>query len=285
MSKSIPPNVQLPLPTKQGQFTLSPEKTVGQLASEIQNLDKKARNVSVNTLDGSTVDLDTTLDKISNRSFWIHVNKNKIRVFPSVVQMMTGQLSYKKICEDIGVSHSDAVSICRYVSDMEQKLPEEFDADQLEAISNKVLGMQNQYHEEDIRLLKLELELLKGELEPLDSRIEAAKLSSDIWAGRILKMALATILGQISFFCTTIWGLYGWDTMEPITYLVGSAWLVVGYTYFMINKQEYAEKGLRELIDAKQFRRIVKKQGIDLRRVELLKKNISEIQDQINRLS
>ena len=183
------------------------------------------------------------------------------------------------------MSHSDAVSICRYISDMENKLPESFDKAELEKISQKVLGSQSRYHDDDIKLLKSELELLKNELEPLESKIEFAKLSADIWAGRVLKLGLATILSQISFFSITIWGLYGWDTMEPITYLVGSAWLIAGYTYFLVNKQEYQNVGLRELIDAKQYRRIVKKQGIDLTRVEVLRKNISEIQDQINRLS
>ena len=85
MSKSIPPNVVLPLPTKSGMFTLSPEKTVSQLAAEIQNVDRKAKNITFTNLEGSAVDANTTLDKLSNHSFWINVNKNKIRIFPSVV--------------------------------------------------------------------------------------------------------------------------------------------------------------------------------------------------------
>lgn len=73
--------------------------------------------------------------------------------------------------------------------------------------------------------------------------------------------------------------------MEPLTYLVGSGWLIAGYSYFLVNKTEYHEKGLRDLIEAKQFRRIVKKQKIDLGRIDMLKKSKSDLQLHINRLS
>ena len=73
--------------------------------------------------------------------------------------------------------------------------------------------------------------------------------------------------------------------MEPITYLTGQGWLILGYVYFFANKQEYQDKGLRELIDAKQYRRILKKLDVDVERVEFLRKRVKEIEDQIEKLT
>jgi hypothetical protein len=38
------------------------------------------------------------------------------------------------------------------------------------------------------------------------------------------------VIGYLTF------GVYGWDVMEPVAYMVGLSWGIVGFTYFMANK-------------------------------------------------
>ena len=128
MTKSVPPNVVLPLPTKTGMFRLSPEKTVGALATKIQKMDGQIKSITIIDIDGSEFNQDTKLDVIASQSFWINVNNNRIRIFPSVVQMMSGGFNYVQLSQELGVARTEAMSICRWIDDMEKQLPETFDS-------------------------------------------------------------------------------------------------------------------------------------------------------------
>lgn len=60
--------------------------------------------------------------------------------------------------------------------------------------------------------------------------------------------------------------------------------MILGYVFFFANKQEYQDKGLRELIDAKKYRRIIARLGVDEERVEFLRKRVKELEQQIEKL-
>jgi hypothetical protein len=72
--------------------------------------------------------------------------------------------------------------------------------------------------------------------------------------------------------------------MEPITFFFQAGWIVAGYSYFLVNKADYSDQGLRETLDKNYVDRKFRKHGVDLAHIDLLKKQISEIQDQINRI-
>lgn len=75
MSKSIPPSIVIPLGSKSGMFTLTPEKTVGDLVSEIQTVDKKAKKINITDIHQESMTLDTKLADFITSSFWISINK------------------------------------------------------------------------------------------------------------------------------------------------------------------------------------------------------------------
>lgn len=57
-------------------FTLTPEKTVGELLQEIQTVDYKAKKINLVELDGDPITLDTKFSEILTTSFWININKS-----------------------------------------------------------------------------------------------------------------------------------------------------------------------------------------------------------------
>ncbi len=95
----------------------------------------------------------------------------------------------------------------------------------------------------DVKKLEAQKTKLELELAPILGAIEAIKSRADIWASRVLKLAFCTLFGQLSFFTITTFHVYGWDTMEPLTYLVQSAWIIAAYGYFLVNKTAYNETG------------------------------------------
>jgi hypothetical protein len=103
---------------------------------------------------------------------------------------------------------------------MEKELPDSFDEEKLMATNIRVLGNQQRYVAVDLQKLEDAKVKLERELEPLEHHITQIRKAADRFASRVLKLGFGVILGQLSFFAITTFHLYGWDTMEPITFLV-----------------------------------------------------------------
>jgi hypothetical protein len=62
--------------------------------------------------------------------------------------------------------------------------------------------------------------------------------------------------------------------MEPVSYMVGLSWSVAGYSYFLYNKSDFSERGLRDVIHTDIRETMIERQLIDLNRVRILEKRI-----------
>jgi hypothetical protein len=63
---------------------------------------------------------------------------------------------------------------------------------------------------------------------------------------------------------------YGWDTMEPITYLVGLSSLMIGYLWFLYHNREVSYRAALNLTVSRRQNALYEKRGFDVRKWEAL---------------
>ena len=79
---------------------------------------------------------------------------------------------------------------------------------------------------------------------------------------------LMTWWGVIYYF--TFQTEYGWDTMEPITYLAGLSAAMLGYLWFLYHNREVSYRSALNLTVSRRQNTLYEKRGFDLRKWEAL---------------
>jgi len=63
---------------------------------------------------------------------------------------------------------------------------------------------------------------------------------------------------------------YGWDTMEPVTYLVGLSGLISGYGWFLYHNREVSYRSALNITISRRQTKLYQAKGFDLRKWEAL---------------
>ncbi|CAM6109901.1 unnamed protein product [Calypogeia fissa] len=87
-----------------------------------------------------------------------------------------------------------------------------------------------------------------------------------LWTGLLALTCQAAL-----FFRLTFWEL-SWDVMEPIAFFVGSAGLIIGYTYFLFTARDPTYKDFMERLFRSRQLKLFKKKKFDYLRYQLLKR-------------
>ncbi|KAI9838303.1 MAG: hypothetical protein M1819_005571 [Sarea resinae] len=74
---------------------------------------------------------------------------------------------------------------------------------------------------------------------------------------------------------------YGWDTMEPVTYLVGLSTLMGGYLWFLYHNREVSYRSALNLTISRRQSRLYKTKGFDLQRWEALVEEANALRKEI----
>jgi hypothetical protein len=79
---------------------------------------------------------------------------------------------------------------------------------------------------------------------------------------------LVTWWGAIYYF--TFMTPYGWDTMEPITYLAGLSTIMIGYLYFLYHNREVSYRAALHLTVSHRQNQLYTSKGFDLQKWQTL---------------
>jgi hypothetical protein len=88
-------------------------------------------------------------------------------------------------------------------------------------------------------------------------------------------------LGGIAWYT---FGVYGWDIMEPVTYMIQLTWTVGGYMYFLWNKEDFAFGGLRQVVEGDVQSTLIERRKMNVERLNMLNSRIKEIEEEIDLL-
>lgn len=74
---------------------------------------------------------------------------------------------------------------------------------------------------------------------------------------------------------------YGWDTMEPVTYLAGLSTIMIGYLWFLYHNREVSYRSALNLTVSKRQNTLYEQKGFDLSKWESLIEEANALRKEI----
>ena len=70
-------------------------------------------------------------------------------------------------------------------------------------------------------------------------------------------------MGQLVGMGSLIYIFYSWDVIEPVTYMVGTWWAVVGMSFYLRYRNDFEYGSVHDMFKAKKFDSLCREKGID----------------------
>ena len=285
ITPSVPPRLRLHLPSEIGEFTLSPTKLAFNLAEEITNQDPKVQKVEFKDLNGNKISDKTNLNTLIQHRFVLTIDGREISVLPAFQHTSASRSHYLSLCKEMGVSLNNARQISRLLEQLDSNLKEDFTQEDLHNQLSNAMEFVNSSKEQDLKLLEDQKHALEQELQPLEDQLKELRAKSEQHANKIIQGGMTVLLLQWGGIAYGTYFQYGWDIMEPFTYMVGMSWSLLGFVFFMRHKEEFQVKSYRDMLIQAKYNKLIRKNKVDQSKLDLLKKNITVIDQQLKILN
>ncbi|CAG9326651.1 unnamed protein product [Blepharisma stoltei] len=283
LTPTFPPRLQLALSSQAQEFVLESHKTVGDLIQEIKLGDNAIKSVKLLFSDKEAPQ-SLTLGEITKKPFNISIDNKSYHVYPGIGQFIRGKEEFLGLCKEAGISFNDARIISKYLERLTNSLPNQFTYSDLQAAAASAIEEDKAARESDIEILKSQIASMEIELEPLEKKLKEIEEISHHYAKLVIYGGLTTLIAQWGIIGYGTFILYGWDVMEPVSYVVGASWMFLGYMFFMKNKEGFKITSFTDMLFKRKFNKLVSSGHLDLKRIEILKKSISLVNQQIDLL-
>lgn len=280
LTSNIPPKMNLDLGNSPKEYILNSQETIGKLFANIQSGDDSAKDLKI-LVNHKQVPESTPLGKIMNEQFTLISGKKHFHILPSRNFYINGNESYHAICQERGVPISEARKIARYLFVLEKQLPETFDSETFAKTVASAKSQSVSFMKEEEEILKTQLESYKKNLEKATSDLEVYQNEADKHAQFVLKLGLGVLLAQWSVIAYGTFVKYGWDIMEPFSYMVGSTWGILGFSFYFLHKEEFYPTSFREILYNQKLEKLMKKNHFSKELIDLLRIKIELIEKQL----
>lgn len=78
---------------------------------------------------------------------------------------------------------------------------------------------------------------------------------------------------------------YGWDTMEPLTYLAGLSTIMLGYVYFLWHNREVSYRSALNITVSRRQNQLYTSRGFDIARWETLVEEANALRKEIKKVA
>ncbi|KAL8777255.1 MAG: hypothetical protein Q9213_007948 [Squamulea squamosa] len=103
------------------------------------------------------------------------------------------------------------------------------------------------------------------------------------------KVAMGGAASLVGYWAVVYWLTFntdlGWDTMEPVTYLVGLSTLICGYLWFLYHNREVSYRSALNLTISRRQTTLYQKAGFDLQRWEALVEEGNALRKEIKQVA
>lgn len=205
---------------------------------------------------------------------------------------------YEKICTEQGLTKGQAKQLAQSLSDAGIILyfgnssnavlrdfiylkPVEFNK-----TVSKILAQlsDDTYLKDQLGIKTAELEQLKKELEPMDEKRAQLERKAHRTATTYLWLGFGYCVVQAVIVARLTWWELSWDVMEPVTYMLTFATVLIGYSYFVLTGSEYTFEGLRKTLEKRKLAKLIRKQNFDEKTYEKLQQALQVRRDEVQRL-
>lgn len=283
LSPNVPPRIVLEFPNVTKEFKLQSSKTIRQFFAEIRKEAEFCGNLMV-LVNENPVTEDTLLGTLTKEEFTLKIDKEEIHVCPGTAALVRGNENYYSKCHDFGVPFNEARTISRFLEALDSQLSDTFDDKTLGKALQNAKSLSSTFDLEEKSILTSQLNSFQQKLEMLEGKFEEIKRKAEKHADLYVKIGLGVMTTQWAGIGYGTFVLYGWDVMEPFSYMVGSTWAVLGFSFFMKQREEFYPASFHEIIYRKKLKKLMIKNKLNFERIDLLKKNIEIIKREIEEL-
>jgi len=280
LSATIPPKLKLKLPTTTSEFTINPAETIEQLVLDIKNEDSQVSSVEFKK-GNSLLSPNTHLKEVMKDQFQILINNSPVEVFPGVHQFIRENENLYTVAFESGVPFNEARKAIRFATLLKKDLKDEFSQEELHKAIHKSLEGVSKETQEEVKVLESQAAVYERELSSFQEKLQEIQTAAEKYADFWINSGLFVFLGQWSGIAYFTFVKYGWDVMEPVSYLIGSGWAILGYLFFMRNREEFIMDNFREMMIQKKKKELMEKEGLDLQRMHLVERNLHLLNSQI----
>lgn len=205
---------------------------------------------------------------------------------------------YEKICTEQGLTKGQAKQLAQSLSDAGIILyfgnssnavlrdfiylkPVEFNK-----TVSKILAQlsDDTYLKDQLAIKQGELEQLKKELLPMEEKRAELERKAHRTATTYLWLGFGYCVVQAVIVARLTWWELSWDVMEPVTYMLTFATVLIGYSYFVLTGSEYTFEGLRKTLEKRKLAKLIRKQNFDEKTYEKLQQALQVRRDEVQRL-
>ena len=280
---AMPPRLHLEYSDQSFAYMLAADKTLADLVTEVKDNHSDIRVVDF--WEGSKeIPQSTLVLKAFMKEVNVRLNNEITRVYPHIVHVFTGEPAIVERLLAAGIAVNDTRVVSRFLSLLTPKLKDNFtEAELKSAIEACYADLENAIEDEEVQLKDLQGRL-KGELETLRSQRDALLSAAQIHADNVMKAGLASLGVQFAVIGYGTFGLYGWDVMEPVSYMWGLSWVWLGYSYFLVRKVDFESQSFHQAIAARKYRQLISNAKLDEDQIALLETRIAEIDSHLYNL-
>ncbi|OMJ65437.1 hypothetical protein SteCoe_38223 [Stentor coeruleus] len=280
LTSNIPPKMILDLGNSPKEYILNSKDTISQLFEQIKNNESSIKDLKI-LVNHNQVPENTLLGDIMNQQFILTYGKKHYHILPSRNFYINGNESYHAKCQERGVPINEARKIARYLFVLEKQLPDNFDSETFSKAVASAKSMSVSFMQEEEEILKSQLESYKENLAKAISELNVYQEKADKYAEKILKIGLGVLLTQWSVIAYGTFVKYGWDVMEPFSYMVGSTWGILGLAFYIKHKEEFYPTSFREILYNQKLEKLMKKNHFSKDLINLLKVKIELVEKQL----
>ncbi|KAI8809737.1 hypothetical protein BJ742DRAFT_803509 [Cladochytrium replicatum] len=122
-----------------------------------------------------------------------------------------------------------------------------------------------------------EIETVRKELAPLETRKVALDAAAQRSASRVTWFGLAALCAQFGLMARLTWWEYSWDVMEPISYFLSAGTGILGYMFYIVTRKDYTYEAVKDLTITNRQQRLYQRNSFNLEAYRNLKAREGEL--------
>jgi len=140
------------------------------------------------------------------------------------------------------------------------------------------------YLRDQVATKQAELSQLRAELQPLEDQRAQLEHKAHRSANTYLWLGFGYCVIQGALVARLTWWELSWDVMEPVTYMLTFATVLIGYSYFVMTGSEYTFEGLRKTLEKRKLAKLLKRKQFDEETYKKLQEALLLREDEVKRL-
>jgi len=271
LSSMTPTRISIPVTESQSlNYAIDPRSTVQEFMDKV-----KHENDTISQL---SIEGDETIhmQDLIQRRFELTINNKLYTVHPHLSTMvkLNNKSKVDRILghKDIPVVRKSILSI--FLDHLVSKLPNDpISKEQLKEIVKSAVGEYNPKKQDQVlQNIRDELKATEAELDKLgDKRKGLVKIAQN-YASKMLLFGVSMAAGQVGGFAYLIYGVYTWDDMEPLTYLVGAFYAWVSMLFYFRFREDWEWSSAYEAFYQRRLRRLMQGNNLDDERISFLER-------------